>query len=186
MYVTTEYAQSLRAIGQALETLNIEEFELEPIGEDYRVRGVKSVEATDAVQRQTSLDKLRSIWGGASPYDKIVAGSGQGLKASGETSKIELNYTREDIERLNLEGQAKRGDSEKMADSTRLAQLLRCIGAYLAQKLARLVKVTWQGDALTVEYETSMGSRTQETFAPSDLYDFGVRMYLQRASRGSP
>jgi hypothetical protein len=64
--------------------------------------------------------------------------------------------------------------------------LLRCIGAYLAQKLARLVKVTWQGDALTVEYETSMGSRTQETFAPSDLYDFGVRMYLQRASRGSP
>jgi hypothetical protein len=64
--------------------------------------------------------------------------------------------------------------------------LLRCIGAYLAQKLARLVKVTWQGDALTVEYETSMGSRTQETFVPSDLYDFGVRMYLQRASRGSP
>jgi hypothetical protein len=72
-----------------------------------------------------------------------------------------------------------------MADPTSLSQLLRCIGAYLTQKVARLQKLSWEGDSLSVEYETSLGSRIQETLAASDLYDLWVRMYLQRASRAT-
>ncbi|HMF49046.1 MAG TPA: hypothetical protein VK603_10395, partial [Candidatus Saccharimonadales bacterium] len=99
------------------------------------------------------------------------------------TSRIELNYTPKDVERLEIEGRAKRGETTNMADPSRLSQLLRCIGAYLTQKLARLLRISWAGDFLSVEYETSLGSRMQETLATSDLYDLWVRMYLQRASR---
>jgi hypothetical protein len=45
------------------------------------------------------------------------------------------------------------------------------------------LRISWAGDFLSVEYETSLGSRMQETLATSDLYDLWVRMYLQRASR---
>ena len=34
------YAQPLRAIGQALETLNLTSFEIEPVGEDFYVKGI--------------------------------------------------------------------------------------------------------------------------------------------------
>jgi hypothetical protein len=33
------YAQPLRAIGQALELLNFGSFDMEPVGEDYLIRG---------------------------------------------------------------------------------------------------------------------------------------------------
>ena len=185
MYNTiADYAQPLRAIGQALETLNIKAFEMEPAGEAYYVRGAKAVATSVSEHQRVSLDKLRSIWGTV-PEQKISIGTGQRARNPTATSRIELNYTPKDVERLELEGRAKRGASEKMADPSSLSQLLRCIGAYLTQKVARLQKLSWEGDSLSVEYETSLGSRIQETLAASDLYDLWVRMYLQRASRAT-
>jgi len=183
MYAIADYAQPLRAIGQALETLNIQAFEMEPTGEAYFIRGAKTLATTDTEPQRLSLDNLRSIWGTGAEQKDSVIGSGQPAKNPAATSRIELNYTPKDVERLEVEGRAKRGASENMADPTSLSQLLRCIGAYLTQKVARLQKLSWEGDSLSVEYETSMGSRIQETLAASDLYDLGVRMYLQRASR---
>ena len=89
------------------------------------------------------------------------------------------------VERLDREGQARRRGSENVADPASLSQLLRCVGAFLTQKVARLVKISWQGGSLNVEYETSAQSRAQETFTRTDLYDFGVRLYLQRTTRAN-
>lgn len=185
MYAIADYAQPLRAIGQALETLDIQAFEMEPAGEAYFIRGAKALAAPDMAHQRFSVDNLRSIWGMVGEQRDSVVGSRQGANDPTATSKIELNYTPKDVERLELEGRAKRGASENMGDPTSLSQLLRCIGAYLTQKVARLQKLSWEGDALSVEYETSMGSRIQETLAASDLYDLWVRMYLQRASRAT-
>lgn len=182
MYVTTDYAQSLRAIGQALEVLRIEAFELEPDGDNYFVRGVKSIGSSIAADQPMTVDKLRSLWESIAGH-KIASEKTPPSEAANETSPIELSYTPEDIARLDNDGRAKRGDATQMADSARLSQLLRCIGAYLTQKVARLVRVTSNGEVITIEYETSLGSRTQETLTPSLLYDFGVRMYLQRSNR---
>jgi hypothetical protein len=185
MYAKADYAQPLRAIGQALETLNVQAFEMEPAGEAYFIRGAKFLATPDIADQRLTVDNLRSIWGMVAERKDSVVGSGQRAKNPTATSKIELNYTPKDVERLELEGRAKRGASENMADPTSLSQLLRCIGAYLTQKVARLQKLSWEGDSLFVEYETSLGSRIQETLAASDLYDLGVRMYLQRASRAT-
>lgn len=185
MYAIADYAQPLRAIGQALETLNIQAFEMEPAGEAYFIRGAKTLAAPDLAHQRLSLDNIRSIWGAVAEQKDAVVGSDQEAKNPTSTSRIELNYTPKDVERLELEGRAKRGASKNTGDPTSLSQLLRCIGAYLTQKVARLQKLSWEGDSLSVEYETSMGSRIQETLAASDLYDLWVRMYLQRASRST-
>lgn len=181
MYDIADYAQPLRAIGQALETLNVQTFEMEPAGEAYLIRGAAAITACDNPPQRVSSEKVRSIWG-ILPGQKIEL-SQTSKEKSAATSKIELNYTPKDVERLEMEGRARRGGSVKMADPSSLSQLLRCIGAYLTQKLARLLRICWADDVLSVEYETSMGSRMQETLATSDLYDLWVRMYMQRSSR---
>jgi hypothetical protein len=84
---------------------------------------------------------------------------------------------------LEEEGRSRRGRSEVMADAASVSQVLRCIGAYLNQKRARLYKVTRDIDHVMVEYQSSIGSRRKEAFAPNDLYDLWVRMYMQRSTR---
>jgi hypothetical protein len=182
MHTIADYAQPLRAIGQALETLNIQAFEMEPEGEAYYVRGAKSVATAVSANQRMSVEKLRSIWGTV-VEQKISLDAGHRAIGPTARSSIELNYTPKDVERLELEGRCKRGASEKMADPSNLSQLLRCMGAYLTQKVARLQKLSWEGESLRVEYETSLGSRIQETLGAADLYDLWVRMYLQRSSR---
>ncbi|HVO95891.1 MAG TPA: hypothetical protein VMT22_23755 [Terriglobales bacterium] len=182
MYGTADYAQPLRAIGQALETLKVETFEMEPAGDAYLIRGAAATSHKDLAPQGVSVEKLRLVWGIVPGQNATLTGVPKAKNVM-PTSPIELNYTPKDVERLELEGRSKRGSSTKAADPASLSQLLRCIGAYLTQKLARLLRLSWAGNFLLVEYETSLGSRMQETLAAADLYDLWVRMYLQRSSR---
>jgi hypothetical protein len=182
MGAMTGYAQPLRAIGQALEILKIQQFEMEPAGDNYLVRGSIRCTGDDLSNSQRSADELQSIWGDLSH----VGYEGRSKYESDERgvlSPIELHYTAQDIERLDEAGRARRGKSEKAADASSLSQVLRCIGGYLTQKRARLLKVARDSDFVAVDYETSMGSQIRETLAVKDLYDLWVRMYLQRAGR---
>jgi hypothetical protein len=89
----------------------------------------------------------------------------------------------QDIERIESVGQARRQDPHRLADTTSLSQVLRCMGAYLNQKCARLLRLARAADVVTLEYETSLGSFMKESFSASGLYDLSVRMYVQRADR---
>jgi hypothetical protein len=177
----TSYAQPLRAIGQALEVLNIQNFEMEPVGDDFFVSGQMPV---DLLNNPSNAEKLRTIWG-------TLSSTGDGLDEKdgrrdlAMLSRIELFYTALDVERLEKEGRSRRGNSSQTVDAASLSQVLRCIGAYLNQKRARLCKIMRQIDCLIIEYETSLGSRIKETLTVKDLYDLWVRMYMQRSERAS-
>ena len=173
----TGYAQPLRAIGQALETLNIQGFEMEPIGDDFFVRG--NIPVTSA----GTHDKLRqAIWGKlpSENREKGEDGNATNLKVD---SPVELLYELKDIERLEEEGQSRRINPNGTANPSSLSQVLRCIGAYLNQKRARLLKLSREAESFRVEYETSLGTNMKEVLSLSDLYDLWVRMYLQRTER---
>jgi hypothetical protein len=173
----TGYAQTLRAIGQALETLNIQDFDMEPEGDDFYVRGNVPIAANrDLLSDQCGAEELRAIWG-----DEF--GDRQARSDLSMLSRIELCYTARDVERLEEEGRSRRGNSQKNADASSLSQILRCIGAYLNQKRARLCKISRESEFVAIEYETSLGSPIRETLAVKDLYDLWVRMYLQRSER---
>jgi hypothetical protein len=169
----TGYAQPLRAIGQALETLNIQSFEMEPVGDDFFVRGTLPV---------THTGLSRTVWGkfGYESAEKREDVNASELKVD---SPVELLYELKDIERLEEQGRSRRINPHGTAYPTSLSQVLRCIGAYLNQKRARLLKLSRDAESVLVEYETSLGTNIKEVLSLSELYDLWVRMYLQRAER---
>jgi len=178
------YAQPLRAIGQALETLNLTSFELEPVGDDFYVKGILAAAHPELSQDHLSLENLSAVWGKLSETESVNRDSDT-TKPVPVLTPIELQYTMKDVDRLEQEGQAKRSDPHRVPDTSRLSQILRCVGAYLNQKPARLLKLARNSEAISVEYETSLGSIHKETLAVSEMYDLWVRMYMQRAERES-
>ena len=184
MSEVTGYAQVLRAIGQALETLKLQSFEVEPVGEDFSVRGNIALSGAVIGAGQVGRNPLRAIWGDV-PNPKRVATVPARIGASGASTTVELRYTIRDVERLEYEGQSRRTDANRVEDAASLSQNLRCIGAYLNQKQARLLKIARHGEAVWLEYETTLGSQMKESFALSGLYDLWVRMYMQRAGRAN-
>ena len=165
----TEYSQGLRAIGQALEARNIQGFEIEPSGDELIVRGI----APAMAQRGVS---------GAAPAPDFANTAPDPVE---QNRRIELHYSLNAIDLLEDAGRRRRSASGKPTDTSSLSQVLRCIGGYLQQKYARLLKITRAHEIVAVEYETSLGSRMKETFAVGDLYNLWVRMYLQRQGRTS-
>jgi hypothetical protein len=176
------YAQPLRAIGQALETLNIQSFEMEPMVDGFFVRGTVPLASKESLNDSLASDKLRMIWG---QLPKSTGPEDDPVKAthSSVLSWIELLYTEKDVERLEEEGRARRVDPRGTANPSTLSQVLRCLGAYLNQKRARLVKISRESESVSLEYETSLGTNMRETLSVSDVYDLWVRMYLQRSER---
>jgi len=182
MTAMSGYAQPLRAIGQALETLNLQSFELEPIGEDFYVRGTLTRSDAELSSDVVTLDKLSAIWGKIPGFDHPDR-ERQSRNGTAVVESIELHYTIRDIDRLEQEGQARRVDPHRMPDTASLSQVLRCVGAYLNQKRARLLRLWRDTESVSIEYETSLGSKLKETLAVAELYDLWVRMYVQRAER---
>ena len=174
------YAQPFRAIGQALEILNLQIFELEPTGEDFLIRG--HLPKPDASANALSPAGLSTVWGNLPPF------ASENRPERNEPpvpllSSIELQYTRKDIERLEQEGRANRTDPNGIPEHSSLSQVLRCVGEYLVQKRARLIKLRRDSDSVSVGYQTSVGSILKEKLVVGELYDLWVRMYMQRAKR---
>jgi hypothetical protein len=170
------YEQNLRAIGQALEGQGIGSFGITPIGSHFLVQGTGAP--------VSSRGGIRFLWSKLPNFnsDRQIGGNDS---TAAEKSILELQFTLEDIQRLELEGRARRVDPHQMANASSVSQVLRCLGAYLNHKRARLIKLTRQEDAVAVEYVTSLGNPMKESFSAKDLYDMWVRMYMQRAARTS-
>jgi hypothetical protein len=98
---------------------------------------------------------------------------------------VEIQFTMQDIQKLEIDGRARRVDAHSMANAASLSQVLRCLGAYLNQKRARLLRLSRDRETVSLEYETSLGSQIKEGFNANGLYDMWVRMYMQRAGRVS-
>lgn len=177
-----EYSQPLRAIGQALEILQVRDFEMEPVVEGFFVRGTVPLANNELFADSFASDKLSKVWGSipGEGARKVESGKAQ---ESGACSAVELLYTERDMERLEKEGRARRVDGRRTANPSTLSQMLRCLGGYLSQKRARLLKIARQADSVSIEYETSMGTNMKETLSVADVYDIWVRMYLQRSER---
>jgi len=161
---TLSYAQSLRVIGQALEALSIDTFELEKRGEEYIVRVERSESAGKLSWEESFLKSIaEKIWG------------------SGDSAKEIANPVRfagSDVDRLEAEGRSKRGKPNAMPDTNKLSLSLRVLGDYLDRKQARDFAVSWSTHLVTVSYD-----HKQESFTLENLYDRGVNMYLRRSNR---
>jgi len=172
----TSYAQALRVIGQALETLKVEAFAVERAGESFLVRGSVTV-------RDLASNEQRAERGFLPHIRRLLAG--RRAQETGtdmaRVTELDLCYTGKDVDRLEQAGRAKRVDPQGMADAASLSQILRTIGAYVNQKHGRLLKISRNGEPITVEYEVPSESKFAQVFTASDLYDFWLSMSMKRA-----
>lgn len=161
---TESYAQSLRVIGQALETLRINTFTLETDGNKYVVRDwetsfLKSV--GDEVWRTEDFGQMPS------PQEK---------------SENFLIYTNSDTERLEKQGRSRRGSNDNL-DTYTISSGLRLVGDYLDQKGAVTFNIQWSIESVRVRFEAASGDPKETSFTTQNLKDLAVVMYLRRSRR---
>ncbi len=156
----TSYAQSLRVIGQHLDSIGINSFELEMKGHEYIVRLVHS-----GVVAKPSAEK---------GYFRSVA---ERLGAQRETRKT-IHFAASDLAWLDLQAKSQRGSAGGMPDPGKLSLNLRVLGDHLDRNLAAHFAVIWAPETVKLRY----GDK-QESFTPGNLYDRAVHMYLRRSGR---
>jgi hypothetical protein len=176
-----EYAQLLRSIGQALEVLKFGSFEMEFAGGDFLVHGSAETSTEQEEARRIREWLLKYVWEGLP--GETASKSEIESAMSTWPAKLHLRYTPKDMDRLEEAGKAKRQTAAGVPDVTSLSQLLRTIGAYVERKRVRLVKISRYGESLMIEYDQASGERRTETVSAGSLYDFWVKLYLQRSSR---
>ena len=180
-----EYAQLLRAIGQALEVLQFGSFTMEFTGGDFLVRGSAATSTEQEEAQAIREGILKFVWEALPGY----APSEAELDFAMSTWPVQLNlrYTPKDVDRLEQQGKAKRESAARVPDIASLSQLLRTIGAYVGQKRARLVKISRHGESLAFQYDTVEGDMKEETVsATSFLHRINLSRNAASASLSSP
>ena len=171
--------QQLRAVGQALEDMGVQNFELEVDRSGFVVRGKVSVKAQEPAAQgaqETSAGGLGRFFRSASPERASTP------SAPPEPSPVELRFTPEEIDQLERAGQMRREAAPGMPGFG-AAQMLRTIGDYLDRQGHKLLRVEKLGPAISIDYQTASGQRNTENRTNSSLYDLSVRMYLRRSDR---
>jgi hypothetical protein len=162
------YALLLRPVGQMLEALRIESFALIADGDDLVVRD-KTPGRKQLTPRERALLMEWQITH-TRPEDK----EGALRLASGI---LEWRMTRQDIERLEREGQSRRINPNRTPDIHSVSQMLRVVGALIDHKNGTLLNVTKEDQKVTFEYELATDKRVSEELGVPALYDLWVRMY---------
>ena len=161
---TESYTQSLRVIGQALETLRINAFALEKKADKYIVRDWEP----------SFLKSLADeVWG---------TGDFGSMPLPTQKSGNVLIYTNSDAKRLETQGRLRRG-SKGNPDTYTISSGLRSVGDYLDKKRAVAFDIWWSIESVRVRFEAAAGGPKETSFTVQDLQDLAVGMYLKRSNR---
>jgi hypothetical protein len=166
------HAKSLRAIGQSLEILRVENFELETAGDNYIVRSESLSPTAQWIFRNSLVEK---VWGSRLPNQKS--------KPSGNGS---LCYEPADISWLDAQGQKKRRKQydAPMVGAGKLSQLLRTVGGHLDRTEASVFKISWASNSVGVDYQPPGGDRERKDFSIEKLRELGLHVRFRGAGSG--
>jgi hypothetical protein len=168
------FAQLLRPVGQMLEPLQLESFSLKLEEGNVSVQAQKRAERSPPAAEVS----LRVTW---QLFRRKKSDSPPEAQAS--SGLLELNYTAEDIARMETEGQSRRQAAGGRPEAHDLSQVLRAVGAFVDQKQGRLTSVKMAGQDITIEYESAFKQNVTEKFTVATLYDYWIKMYLKRRQR---
>jgi hypothetical protein len=149
------YAQALRVIGQELDALSVDSFELARWGDDYVVWP----------KRTERADK-----GLVSKITQMILGHDD----SSREIPNRIYFTSTEILWADTQRRLKRQIGSP-TDRRDRSFVLRVLGDYLDRKNARHFTISWSRDSTSIRYD-----QIQEIFTTQNLYDLGIRMYLRR------
>ena len=167
--VLLSYSRILRVIGQDLEPLGVNAFELAKLGDDFSVSLNQSASQQVSSAKGTVLDKINQVIFGRldppreAPHHKY--------------------FTSREILVADVERQSRRNISHSPWDFGNLSLELRGLGDYLDRKLPGDFTISWAPapDLIKVRYD-----QNSECFTLRDLFDFGIHMYMKRSDRSRP
>jgi hypothetical protein len=157
----------LRVIGQALETLGIDSFELVLEGDSFVVHGGPESPPLSEKRANPRLPLFRLKREKAKPQRSKFFISG-------------MRFRESDVLRLDRQAKDIRSSPESCPDTNSLSHGLRMIGAHVDNKRATLLRVCRHNRLFTVWYKKAGGGETKENFTQSNLYDLWVHLYKQR------
>ena len=179
---TTSYQLTLRAVGQILDLLHVHSFEIEVNGKDFVVHGVSEKSENEATFKATGLNKLVKIF----RPNGVTGRERQSRKKPPRPFAFSgMRFSEEDLDRLELRGQASRMKFGGTPAFNTLSQALRALGAYIDQRRAGLTRVSGCDNQIAVVYKLPFGGEKIETFTRINLYDLWVHMYKRRRQEGS-
>ena len=171
------YEHILRAIGQGLELLSLEAFDLEVANDTFSVRGTPTRKQSEK-PTIAPLNAFKKAFLSLCHASKKSAPSS--TSAGRDAACLQLRFTHADIDRLERDGQAQRSNWERSPLSHSLPQVLRTVGWYVDHKNGELKKLSSIGEMLTVTYIGLLGTHKVESLTLLQIYDMWVHLYKQR------
>jgi hypothetical protein len=171
------YSTILRVIGQALEPLRPQTYEVVCYSDCYLVRcRVKQ----DKQDKQEEEKKARGLAAFLRLWREPNNPSVRENPDQGVSMNVEFLYSVEELKRQDEERKGPRRDSHAMPEPYSHSNTLRAVGEFLDRKPhAKLLFASNRGQEVVILYETD-GVRKLEEYPISTLYDFSVKRYVKR------
>jgi hypothetical protein len=172
------YSRILRVVGQTLEPLRPETYEVVCYGNCYLVRCRVKEDSQGKKEEEKKVRGLAAflrLW-------REPKNPGIGEKPNEGTSmNVEFLYSFEELSRQDEELKEPRRDANAMPDPYSLSNTLRAVGEFLDRKAdAKLLFACSHGQEVVILYETKHGARNLEQYPISALYEFQVKAYIKR------
>ena len=170
--------QELRIVGQGLESLEVEDFDLQGEGLGYFALGVPRRHGDTAQNSMELWNKMRTSWQsltGPSYSIRKFLSVGPGV--------LRILFTTEGLLKLEAAGITRRNpNSTGVPDFTKLAQPLRMVGEHLDAQSAHLLNVSKRGDRIAFAYATGPTDKRMEEWKLSQLFGKWMDAYQHRHS----
>jgi hypothetical protein len=154
---TLSNAQSLRVIGQHLQGISIDTFELEKIGNKYIVW----LDRNQPNGKSSTRTGFKSI---------------SKMDPAHEKTPTPLHFHGSEILGLEVERRLRRSEAGGMPDAGSLGLGMRVLGQYLDLKRADDFAISWSTGSVRISF-----LQKEQSLSPSNLYELGICMYLKRS-----
>jgi len=132
------YEHILPSIGLGLEALGVQAFDLKIDDNKYIVEGESEARKTETVDLPRA--SKRAAW---NFWSHLKSQLSPRMPSKGSPFVfVGMQFTQNDIERIERQGQGLEFLREDVPDFRRLPQVLRTVGTYVDQKSARLLRVS--------------------------------------------
>ena len=171
--------QELRIVGQGLESLDVEDFDLQGEGLGYFALAVPRRHARSAVNTADIRNKMRATW-------QSLTGQRYSIRKFLDVGPgvLRIQFTTEGMLKLEAAGITRRNpNSTGVPDFTKLAQPLRMVGEHLDANSAHLLNVSKRGDRIAFAYATGPTDKRMEEWKVSHLFEMWMGAYQQRHSQ---
>ena len=155
------YDKALRVIGQALESRNINVFELKNNGERYWIHGTPEKDSSLKARLRDWRERIR----------------GHSLGSS-------FTYVVADLERLEQQGRLQRATPNRLPDLYRLSNTLRTLGCYLDRQGAELLEIHKRPLSMTILYHNQYGHPDVEERSIASFYNLFIELHGKRQHNG--